>query len=321
MASSSSLVAIRYSLFAIRYPPFAVMVYNVAQMANFAPVYLSMSDQPRAILKAMDALVAQRAVAAARFHKRKWIPRILFLVGLGLPVVDFVLGYNFCTFTPAGVAVCLIAFFMSRRLRANRTSDAFAPQYATAREIVHTLRDDLNPKRSFFGHLDLTGGQQKNKLTREATNAQGHKVQFYRDEWLTAKLKLYDGNMVRLSVIEWNKVRVGYYKRNARGKQKWKAPKQRNGHEMKVRLSVNPQRYTIAPKDYIKVGAKVGGLVVSTLNTQGGIITLSASTDAISAASTSAEILNTTPAPPTATDILGVLRLTYDLLQRKDQTM
>jgi hypothetical protein len=290
-------------------------------MANFDPVYLSMSDQPRAILKVMDDLVTRRDTAEARFQKRKWLPRILFFVGLGLPIIDFLLDYNFCTFTPAGLALCVVAFFLSRRLRSSRPGKEFAPQYTTAREIVHTLRDDLDPKRSFFGHLDLTGMQQQSKLTREANNALGHKVQFYRDEWLNTKLKLYDGNMLRLSAIEWSKVRVGYYKRSrVSGKQKWKSPKSKNGHELKVRLSVNPQRYDIVPKSHVRVGTKVGNLVISAINTQGGIVTVSASTDAISAASTPAEILNTLPAPPKVADILGVLRVTYDLLQRKDKT-
>ena len=128
-------------------------------------------------------------------------------------------------------------------------------------------------------------------------------VAHYRDEWLSLKTKLYDGNMLRLSAVERVKVRKGYYKRSRiSGKQKWKAPKVANGQELKVRVSVNPNVYDIAPGPAARPGTRVGHYTLTEFSTAGGIVDLSAA------------------APPGAVqagDVLGVLRLAYDSLKRK----
>jgi len=43
----------------------------------------------------------------------------------------------------------------------------FSPRYKGAKEILHTLRDDLKPGATFLGHLDLTGATLKTKVARE----------------------------------------------------------------------------------------------------------------------------------------------------------
>jgi hypothetical protein len=184
-----------------------------------------------------------------------------------------------------------------------KPAPSFAPNYATAREIIYTLRDDLDPKRNFFGQLDLTGAQQVSKLHHEAPNQLGLTVQYYRDEWLGLKTKLYDGNMLRLSAVERVKVRVGFHKRSRSGKQKWKPPKVATGQELKVRISVNPQVYELSFRPSARVGAAVGAYAITALNASNGIV----------------EIVANTPATAVqSADVLGVLRLAYDMLKRKD---
>ncbi len=276
-------------------------------MANFDPVYLSLNDKPRAIIKAMDELLQKRDDQATRFRGRRWVPFLLFFAGFPFLVLDFVLGYNCLTFSFVTCGLWIAAAAMFAALLRARPGGQFAPQFQTAREIIHTLRDDLNPKRDdLFGQLDLTGARQPNKLTREAPNAAGLKVQYYRDEWLGLKTKLYDGNMLRLSVIDWAKVRTGYFRKSrVSGKNKWKPEKAKSGHELRVRLSVNPQAYDIKPAPEMRQGAKIGAYVISAIEASGGIINLAAV--APEAATTSA-------------DVLGVLHAAYGLLQRKAAT-
>ena len=143
--------------------------------------------------------------------------------GLFFLFLDFVLGYNNSLF----MLLCLgwwgVAFVVWLALRRNRAGGPLAPDYATAREVFHTLRDDVAPKKFFFGHLDLTGPRQTSKVARTAQNALGRNVSYYRDEWLSLKAKLYDGNMLRVSAIQRMKVRDSYTKRSASGKLKMKS--------------------------------------------------------------------------------------------------
>ncbi|MBI5880350.1 MAG: hypothetical protein HZB53_22085 [Chloroflexi bacterium] len=252
----------------------------------------------------MDELLKRRDDQAARYRSRRWMPFLLFFAGFPFIVLDLVLGYNCLTFSLVSCGLWIAAAVAFTALMRARPGAQFAPQYQTAREIIHTLRDDLNPKRDdLFGQLDLTGIRQPTKLTREAPNAAGLKVQYYRDEWLGLKGKLYDGNMLRLSVIDWDKVRTGYFKRSrVSGKNKWKAEKSKTGHELRVRISVNPQAYDIKPTPEMRQGAKVGAYAISAIESSGGIINLAAV----------APVANITSA-----DVLGVLHATYGLLQRK----
>lgn len=75
-----------------------------------------------------------------------------------------------------------------------------------------------------------------------------------------------------------------------------------NAHQLSVRVTVDPQVYEMVAPRPIKPGTAAGAFVVQTLTMSNGIMDLTAGT-------TSANI---TPA-----DILAVLRLAYDQLQRK----
>ena len=95
----------------------------------------------------------------------------------------------------------------------------------------------------------LTGTQQKSKVARTAQNALGRQVSYYRDEWLSLKTKLYDGNMLRVSAQRRMKIRDSYLKRSMSGKMKMKSALVKDDVQvLNVRLSVNPQVYAIVPQ-------------------------------------------------------------------------
>ena len=274
-------------------------------MPDYDPIYLTFNEKPAAILNGMRSVLQQRGQVESSLKKRRYIPLILFLAGFPFILVDVVirlLGYSVCVFSLAAPAFWLAALLAYIKLRRTRTKQ-IPPQYQTARQILYTLRDDVAPGRNFFGHLDLTGAMQPEKVQREVPNALGLVVQYFRDEWLSLKAKLYDGNMLRMSASERNKVRKGYWKRSTiSGKNKWKAPKFKSGgQELKVRISVNPQAYEIVNTGQAS-GVQVGAYTISALDTSGGIITLSA------------DSMNKTVE---AGDVLGVLRYAYDLLKPK----
>ena len=176
------------------------------------------------------------------------------------------------------------------------------PRLGVAREVIYTLRDDIDPKRTFAGLVNLRGADVESKLHHTAENRLGFPVDYYRDEWLGLKLKLYDGNVLRLAVVERRKVRQGYYKRSASGKQKWKAPKGAAAQEIKVKLALNPAVYDTALKEHLRPGHAIGPFQVSSFAATNGVLTVSAQSDQPELG---------------AADILTVMHRVYDLLQRK----
>lgn len=228
---------------------------------------------------------------------------LLFLAGFPLIVIDSVMGYNHATFTLVAIGLWFAALFtliyhMSRRLKGQSVPE----QFVAARDVIDTLRDDLDPKRNFFGHLDLTGNRLPAKMTREAKNQAGHTVQFFRDEWLSLKAKLYDGNVLKLSVIDWAKVRKGYWKRGSSGKSKWKSAKEQTGQELSARVSVNSEIYDFQLKQLLQPGTRIGNFTVNDLQFNDGILSVSASANA---------------GTVNSKDVLNVLRRVYGLLQRR----
>lgn len=272
-------------------------------MATADPIYISINNKPAAILQVMDGLESETARHQAAFDRRRRMPRQLFLAGLPFIALDWVLGYNFLTFSLVTVGFWTAAVVTGLALRRSRPSGSFPPNFRAARQVIHTLRDDPDPRRNLFGHVDLSGAQQPAKRFREGTNARGQAMEYYRDEWLSLKTKLYDGNMLRVSAIERVKVRKSYYKRSAiSGKLKLKPAKQASAQQLKVRLSVNPQLYEVVERPTLRPGTSVGVYTVTEATTTGGIIDLTAGSS-----------VHNVP----ANDLLGVLRLVYQQLQRK----
>jgi hypothetical protein len=192
---------------------------------------------------------------------------------------------------------------MARSLRKSDSHD-LSPRYRGTKDILYTLRDDLKPESSFLGHLDLTGAMLDTKVARETKDTQNRTTQYFRDEWLALKAKLYDGNILRVSAIQKSKKRKSYWKRSRiSGKMKMKPEKYKGSEQyLKVRIAVNPELYEIVPNNEFRQGVNVGKYTIAQLNTEGGIIDVTANS----------------PFEETECEhILSFLHSTYSLLQRK----
>lgn len=275
--------------------------------SDYTPLYLNFSNKPRAILDNMSAMVAQAEKVNAT--KTRWSkgPRLLFWLGLGLMLVEgliYLLGYTpSCAFLTGGIALWVVGIVLSVNLKRSQVQ-AFPPQFDEFEQIVETLRDDLRPGTGFLGNLDLTGARQNSKVARAANDAQGRTTNYYRDQWLNFKAKLYDGNVLRVSGIQRLKERNGYWGRGkVSGKSKWKPAKFKGSYqELKVRIAVNSEMYKIVPNSEIKVNNQIGEYTINAVDTAGGIVTVLASSPR--------ETVN-------AESVLGVLKSAYGLLQLK----
>jgi hypothetical protein len=273
---------------------------------DYTPVYLSIADDPDAVIQGMDKFVAEIQKTESAGDKWRWVPMMIFFAGLGLMGIDgilLVLGYTSFVFTVGGILLWVAAFIMARGLRKSDSHD-FSPRYTDTKQILHTLRDDLKPASSFLGHLDLTGAMLDTKVAREAKDTQNRTTQYFRDEWLALKAKLYDGNIVRVSAIQKSKKRKSYWKRSRiSGKMKMKPEKYKGAAQyLKVRIAVNPELYQIVPNTEFRQGASIGKYTIAQLNTEGGIIDVTAN-------STFEEI--------ESEHILSFLHSAYSILQRK----
>ena len=273
---------------------------------DYTPVYVSIADKPDSILRGMDRFVAEVNRTEAAGDKWRKVPMFIFLGGLGLMLIDgFInlLGYNSFVFSAGGLVIWFAAFVMAISLRRSDTKD-FPPRYKDSKDILYALRDDLKPGSTFNGHLDLTGAMLKTKIARETKDTRDRTTQFFRDEWLSLKAKLYDGNVLRVSAIQRSKQRQPYWKRSSiSGKMKQKPAKFKGSdQQLKVRIAVNPEVYSIVPNQTFRQGVNVGKFTVVQLKTQGGIV----------------DVLANSPFEEVESEhILGFLRSTYSLLQRK----
>ena len=155
-----------------------------------------------------------------------------------------------------------------------------------------------------MGNLDLTGAKQASKVARAAKDARGRTTNYYRDQWLNFKAKMYDGNVLRVSGIQRVKERNGYWGTGKiSGKSKWKPAKPKGTYqELKVRIAVNPEMYAIARNAEIQPTGQVGEYTINAVDTEGGIVTVLASSPKENVSSES---------------VLGVLKFAYGLLKLK----
>ncbi|MBI5842347.1 MAG: hypothetical protein HZB19_19850 [Chloroflexi bacterium] len=273
---------------------------------DYTPVYVSIADKPLSIIQGMDRFVAEVNRTEKAGDKWRWVPMLIFFGGLGLAAIDLLLllfGFFSFVFTAGGILLWIAAFVMARSLRKSDSHD-FSPRYKGTKEILRTLRDDLRPGSTFLGHLDLTGAMLKTKVARETKDTQNRTTQYFRDEWLALKAKLYDGNVIRVSAIQKSKQRQPYTKRSRiSGKYKTKPAKFKGTeHDLKVRIVVNPEIYQIGANPKVRQGQNIGKYTITALNTEGGIINMIAS-------SPFDEVEHE--------GILNVLQSAYSLLQRK----
>jgi hypothetical protein len=265
-------------------------------------LFLNFNEKPANIVRVMDE-TKQKHV---EFNKeRAWRMRVIaLLLPLGLPFVcaDWVMGYNFYTFSLVALVLWVAALVGFIALMYNRPSGKeFGPQYEIARTVFETLRDDIAPKRTLIGWLDLSGTRQDSKVVRKQTSSSGMPVAFYRDEWLRMKMPLYDGNVMRVMVVERVKAKLGMWKTGRIShKRKWKAGRTVWARrEIKMALTINPEAYELLPIQ----NQQAGKFTLDATQTDSGRIVLSGATnEAIGAG-----------------DILQVMRFAYEHLKPRGQ--
>jgi hypothetical protein len=273
---------------------------------DYTPVYVSIADKPDSIIRGLDEFKSKVEKTESAGDKWRWIPMMIFFVGVGLVLIDVALllfGYFSLVFSGGAMLLWLASFVMARSLRKSDSHD-FSPRYKGLKEILHTLRDDLKPGSTFLGHLDLTGAMLPTKVVRETKDTQDRTTQHFADQWLSLKAKLYDGNVLRVNAIQKTKNRKSYWKRSRiSGKMKMKPEKFKGAEqELKVRIVVNPEAYKIVPNAQFKQGQNIGKYTIAELNTEGGMIN-------IVAKSPFEEVEQE--------QILNFLKSSYSLLQRK----
>jgi hypothetical protein len=107
-------------------------------------------------------------------------------------------------------------------------------------------------------------GDADSKVAHEAKDTQDRTTQYFRDEWLALKAKLYDGNILRVSAIQKSKKRKSYWKRSSiSGKMKLKPEKFKGTEQsLKIRIAVNPEVYKIVPNKTFRPGVNLGKYTV-----------------------------------------------------------
>jgi hypothetical protein len=273
---------------------------------EYTPVYVSLADRPEPIMLGMDKFVSDVQKTESVGDKWRWVPLLIFFSGVGLICIDLfldLLGYFSFIFTLGGIGLWIAAIVLALALRKSDSKE-FSPRYTGTKQILHTLRDDLKPQSTFMGHLDLTGAMLPTKVARSTKDTQDRTTQYFRDEWLALKAKLYDGNILRLSAIQRTKQRQTYWKRSRiSGKMKMKPAKFKGSEQqLKLRIAVNPEVYNIVPNREFRQGVYVGKYIVSQLDTDGGIIDV---------------VANSPYEDVESEQILGFIHSAYSLLQRK----
>ena len=274
---------------------------------EYTPVYLSIADDPDAVIQGMDKFVAEVQKTEVTGDKWRWVPMAIFIVGLSLMAIDgflLLIGYTSFVFAVGGLLLWIAALVMARGLRKSDSLD-FSPRYTGTKQILYTLRDDLRPGSTFLGHLDLTGSLLPTKVARTAKDSQDRTTEYFRDEWLALKAKLYDGNILRISAIQKSKKRKSYWKRSRiSGKMKMKPEKFKGTqHDLKVRIVPNSEVYTIAQTSpTFKQGLNIGKFTISQLSTEGGMISF---------------VANSPFDELEHENILSILQSAYTLLKRK----
>ncbi len=273
---------------------------------EYTPVYVSIADNADHVIHGMDKFVADVQKTESAGDRWRWIPLLIFFAGLGIMAIDILLilfGYTSFVFIAGGTLLWIAAIVLARGLRKSDSKD-FSPRYKDTKQILYTLRDDLKPNTTFLGHLDLTGATLKTKVAREAKDSRDRTTQYFRDEWLALKAKLYDGNVLRVSAIQRTKQRQPYTKRSRiSGKMKLKPAKLKGSEQqLKLRIAVNPELYKIVPSSHFHQGANIGKYTITQLNTEGGII----------------DIVASSPFEEVESEhILSFIHFAYSLLQRK----
>ena len=194
-----------------------------------------------------------------------------FFGGISFMLYEFV-GSVFPIAAAVVVIILTIAYLTlwKRRVKGGN----FGSKFVVARTVFEIVKDDVSPKRTFIGWLDLTGVQQPGKLFHEKRSQSGMPVGYYRDEWLRLKAPLYDGSLLRLSAVERTKARLGRWKVNLRGKHKWKPGGVVQAREiLSLAVIPNPETHRLAPDIPVvnlESNVQVGNFYIQNLLAQNG---------------------------------------------------
>ena len=243
-------------------------------------IFMDFNQMPAEIVQVMDTAKVEAQTFSLENGRLRRRLRWLYLVGLLFILLDLLLGYNYYTFALVGVGIWLIAFFGGRLVRKQGQPPEFSPKFDMTRTIMDTLEADVGPNRTMIGWLDLTGFDQTGKEYHKKKGASGRPIVYYRDEWLRMKAKMYDSNVLRVSLIEKVKDRKGFYKRSrVSGKMKWKIGSAHKQHNLNISISLNPEGYTVKPFDYNVMKIPNSSFVIDAALAENGRITVKATSN------------------------------------------
>lgn len=263
-------------------------------------LFMDFNQSPREIVRVMDETrqkVKDHLVQRKRNSILLWL---LFPLGLPFVCADVALGYNICTFSLVALTLWAGAIFGLVKVRRQGKAPSFGSKFELARTVFDTLRDDVSPQRTLVGWLDLTGAEQESKKARQKTSASGQPIHYYRDEWLRLKTSLYDGNVLRVSVIDRIKARQSYWKRSRSGKRKPRSGSSQSETQLEFSISVDTSRYSVQPFDRQVTVIPNSRFVIQQAEAGDGRVVFSAATSS---------------AQFDAWDILNALRFGYDHIQ------
>lgn len=262
-------------------------------------VFVDFNQSPREIVQVMNETQQNAQAFNRQRKKQKLLLWLLFPLGLPFVLADLALGYNICTFSLVALTLWISAFVGLILLARRGKTPQFGPKFDLARTVFTTLKDDVSPKRTLTGWLDLTGAEQESKATRQKTSQSGQPIIYYRDEWLRFKTSLYDGNVLRISLVERVKARQGFWKRSRSGKHKWRAGRSDYRYQLQFSVSATPGSYDIQP---LATGVKIP-------NSRFVVEQAEAGNDRIVLKAVTAETYD-------AWDVLNAMRFGYDHLQK-----
>jgi len=193
-------------------------------------------------------VAAQRAQLLASVRKSGWFMVLAMfaclLAALVLAVGVITQDDDVTVWGALGVTLLLAFMFWRRTARARvRLATPFDERFGEARTLLETLADDLPRRFPLLGWLDLTGLTDA-KVVRQATGGGGAPLTFYRDEWLRLKLKLADGNVLRLSAVESVRKKDAFWKQGSR-KLKRRPGVTDARHLLKVSVVVNTNTHSV----------------------------------------------------------------------------
>jgi hypothetical protein len=236
-------------------PPRAVTPPPAGQRPRPGPkggaraLFMDFNQLPREIVRVMHEARQQASAFNAARRRRTRLLWLLFPLGLPFVCADAALGYNVFTFSLVALTLWLGAIVGLIVIRRQGKAAEFGPKFDLACTVFETLKDDVSPKRGLVGWLDLTGAEQESKKTRTKSSASGQPIVYYRDEWLRMKASLYDGNVLRVSVIDRVKARQGFWKRSRSGKHKYRSGSSQSECQLEFSVSVDTGRYTLRSFD------------------------------------------------------------------------